>query len=84
MPSRPSTAFAGYSDFELHCFCLSHRTELGDFLLPPDCVMRSGKLVLLDKLLIKIKAAGGKVNWLQRAAETATSPCLPPAVPVDS
>ena len=38
---------------------------LGDHLLPPDCVMSSGKLVLLDRLLAEIKAAGSKVGGVQ-------------------
>jgi SWI/SNF-related matrix-associated actin-dependent regulator 1 of chromatin subfamily A len=50
----------GYNDFQLHNFCHTYPTLLGQHLLPPTCLMASGKLVALDKLLNELRAAGSR------------------------
>ena len=49
---------SGYSDFQLHCFSHNHAAWLGDFRLPPSCVMSSGKFAFMQELLDTLKAAG--------------------------
>lgn len=51
---------AGYNDFQLHNFCYQYPALLGQHLLPPSCLMASGKLVALDKLLKELKAKGSR------------------------
>ena len=54
------TATAGYSDYQLHSFSLGHYESLGRFCLPSSCLMDSGKLVALDKLLRELQEAGSR------------------------
>ena len=51
---------AAYNDYQLHTFCLTYHHVLGQYLLPPTCLMASGKLVALDALLKELKAAGSR------------------------
>ncbi|WIA09411.1 hypothetical protein OEZ85_008816 [Tetradesmus obliquus] len=51
---------SGYNDFQLHNFCHTYPALLGQHLLPPTCLMASGKLVALDKLLNDLRAAGSR------------------------
>jgi len=50
----------GYSDYQLHSFSLGHYESLGRFCLPSSCLMDSGKLVALDKLLWELQEAGSR------------------------
>lgn len=50
----------GYNDYQLHTFCLTYHTLLGQYMLPPTCLMSSGKLVALDGLLRQLKEAGSR------------------------
>jgi SWI/SNF-related matrix-associated actin-dependent regulator 1 of chromatin subfamily A len=52
--------FAAYNDYQLHTFCMTYHGLLGQYMLPPTCLMASGKLVALDALLKELKAAGSR------------------------
>jgi len=51
---------AAYNDYQLHTFCMTYHGLLGQYMLPPTCLMASGKLVALDALLKELKAAGSR------------------------
>jgi SNF2 family DNA or RNA helicase len=59
-PSSPPPfyAAAGYSDYELHCFSTAHANALARWVLPPEALGDSGKLVALGKLLEECRAGG--------------------------
>lgn len=52
--------FSAYNDYQLHTFCMTYHGLLGQYMLPPTCLMASGKLVALDALLKELKAKGSR------------------------
>lgn len=55
---------SGYSDFQLHTFCLHNYVHLGRYCLPPDALLSSGKLKRLDTLLRELKDKGSRcARW---------------------
>ncbi|GFH24053.1 helicase C-terminal domain-containing protein, partial [Haematococcus lacustris] len=59
----------GWSDLQLHNFAESYRGVLGRYILDSDCLMISGKLKELSRLLAQLKAKGSRVllfsQWTQ-------------------
>ncbi|GFH20840.1 helicase C-terminal domain-containing protein, partial [Haematococcus lacustris] len=51
----------GWSDFQLHNFAESYRGVLGHYALEAECLMTSGKLKELTRLLPPMKAKGSRV-----------------------
>ena len=74
----------GYSDYQLHTFCCHNYLHLGGYRLPPDCLLSSGKLTVLDKLLRELRERGSRcacTEWhharICRVLLLSQSACVP-------
>jgi hypothetical protein len=59
----------------MHTFCMTYHGLLGQFMLPPTCLMASGKLVALDALLKELKAAGSRPLIFSQVRRAGGSHC---------
>ncbi|KAI8475302.1 MAG: P-loop containing nucleoside triphosphate hydrolase protein [Monoraphidium minutum] len=57
---RVTQEFMGYSDYQLHTFCTINYGFLGAYRLDPGCLLTSGKLQELDRLLRELKERGSR------------------------
>lgn len=71
--TRVLKEFQSYSDFQLHCFSHNHYMSLGQYLMPPSCVMASAKFTYLKDLLASLKQKGEA--WRQHCNVPGTCTC---------
>jgi hypothetical protein len=68
---------AAYNDYQMHTFCMTYHGLLGQFMLPPTCLMASGKLVALDALLKELKTAGSRPLIFSQVRAGRSCQCRP-------